>query len=167
MNTEVESQLRTLRAAGWRVERVADGRRHSLPAEIVQRYPWIPPEFREFAEQTKAAVSADEKAWLLTAADFAGESDAAFAWNEWERQSLDATDGDATLAEHIRLFWDEHLPILMSVKSGYAYFAIERTTLRVVCGEEPEYEQPSPLASSFAELLGLLAVRDAKLDRWI
>ncbi len=167
MNIDVESQLRTLRAARWRIERIADGRRHSLPPEIVRRYPWMPPEFREFVEQTNAVVSADEKAWLLTAVDFAGESDAAFAWNEWERQSLDGTDGDATLAEHIRLFWDEHLPILTSVKSGYAYFAIERTTLRVVCGEEPEYEQPSPLATSFAELLRLLAVRDAKLDRWI
>ena len=167
MNPDVESQLGTLRAAGWRIERVADGQRHSLSAEITRRYPWMPPEFREFVELTNAVVSADEKAWLLTAADFAGDSDAAFAWNEWERQSLEATDGDPALAERIRLFWDEHLPILTSVKSGYAYFAIERTTLRVVCGEEPEYEDPSPLASSFAELLRLLAVHDAKLNRWI
>jgi hypothetical protein len=167
MKRDGELHLQRLRAAGWRVERFSDDAQHPLPNEIIHRYPWMPPEFREFAEQTKIAMSADERAWLLTAHDFASESASAWTWNEWERQSLDAADGDVSWQQSIRTFWDDHLPILMSVKSGYAYFAIKRTTLGVVQGEEPEYEETSPVATSFAEFLALLAARDSKFDPWV
>jgi hypothetical protein len=127
----------------------------------------MPAGYRNLVEETGAACSADDKAWLLTVADFLGISDSACVWNEWERQSLDAADSDEKWKGKIREFWDNHLPVLMSLKSGYAYFAIEKTTLHVVCGEEPEYEETLPIASSVAELLDLLANSSPKLARWV
>lgn len=154
-----------LRIAGWRVERCA--RRQALPAELVRRYPWMPADYRDFVEETKLASSADEKAWFLTARDFAGEPGPPFAWNEWERQSIEAAEGDEELERRVVAFWDSHLPILLSVKSGYAYFAMEQSSLSIVRGEEPEYEETTPLAPSFAALLQLIKGRDRRLSRFI
>ena len=102
-----------------------------------------------------------------TARDFSGESGLAFAWNEWERQSIEAAEGDEELERRVVAFWDSHLPILLSVKSGYAYFAIEQSSLRIVRGEEPEYEEATPLAPSFTALLQLIKGRDRRLSLWI
>jgi hypothetical protein len=110
MNSNHHDLLNTLRASGWRIELFE--RRQPLPAEIVDRYPWMPPDYRAFAEETKIACSADEKAWLLTALDFTGQSDSAFGWNEWERQSLEAAGDSGAAKRQVELFWRSHLPIL-------------------------------------------------------
>jgi hypothetical protein len=165
MNIEHRRVLEQLRSSGWRIEYFDE--RKALASDVVTRYPWMPSDYREFVEETKIAVSPDEKAWFLTALDFSGESDSAFAWNEWERQSLEAAEDDEALKRQTLGFWDSHLPVLVSVKSGYAYVAIERSDLTVVCGEEPEYEEATLLTSSFAELLHLIAARDPRLSRWI
>jgi hypothetical protein len=82
--------------------------------------------------------SPDEKAWLLTEADFAGTSGSAYAWNEWEQQSLEAAGSDEAWKATIVSFWDDHLSILFSTRSGYAFFALEKDGLGVVYGEKPE-----------------------------
>ena len=118
-------------------------------------------------ERVRTVCSPDDKAWLLTVADFSTEADTAYAWNEWERQSLDAAGTDAAWRCRIETFWDQHLPVLMSVKSGYAYFALQRETMRVVCGEEPEYEDTRPIAASVQMMLQLIGAGDAALARWV
>jgi hypothetical protein len=150
---------------GWRVEFHPHPR--ALPTDFLKRYHWLPEDHRDLIEAASVVLGPDERAWLLTVNDFSMQSDCAFAWNEWERQSLDAADGDDVSKQRIRSFWDDHLPVLMSVKSGYAYFAIERTSLRVVRGDEPEYEVAVPLASSFLEMLQRIVRRDPELDVWI
>jgi hypothetical protein len=117
-------------------------------------------------EEASIVRSPDERAWLLTSADFHG-NESAYAWNEWEKQSLEAADTDEEWRNSIVQFWDGHFPVLMSVKSGYAYWALEHRNCAVVCGEEPEYEEPSPLARSGDEMLELLVRRDPRIDRWV
>ncbi len=51
----------------------------------------------------------------------------------------------------------------MSVKDGYAYYALDLGTFQVVRGEEPEYEETAPIAGSLLELLRLLASGDPRL----
>ena len=55
----------------------------------------------------------------------------------------------------------------MSLKSGYAYFAIKRTNNTVVVGEEPQFEETSPLAASLSELLEMIAARSSVLEPWL
>ena len=157
--------LSKLRHAGWRVEQVATTT--PLPPHVVARYEWLPVNTRHFFEGLAEASSPDQKAWLLSASDFIGSSASAYAWNEWEVQSLAAAIGDQKWMERIRGFWSQHFPILMSVKSGYAFLAIERQSLGVVVGEEPEFEETSPLAGSIDECLQLMAAGDSRLARWI
>ena len=157
--------IKQLQAAGWTV--AAAEQQRELPDDFEQRYSWAPTDFTDFAVAVDVAVSANEKAWILTSIDFRGESETAFEWNAWENLSLDAAGGDRAWQQRIRSFWDDHLPIVLSVKSGYAFFAIERTTLRVVVGEEPEFEETTPMCQSFTELVDLIAARSPRLDPWI
>jgi hypothetical protein len=55
----------------------------------------------------------------------------------------------------------------MSVKSGYAYFALQSDSLKVVCGEEPEFEATGEVASSFGEFLQMLVAEHQRLVRWV
>ena len=47
----------------------------------------------------------------------------------------------------------------MSVRSGYAYYALAQEALYVVVGREPDFEDASPYADSFASFIRKL-VRD-------
>lgn len=165
MNSEFGKTLKDLAQNGWRIESLPTPQ--ALPDEITVRYPWFPAEYRKLVEETKSAASPGDKAWLLTVFDYSNTSDSAYLWNEWERQSLDAAADDEQWQVRIRGFWDAHLPLIMSVKSGYAYFAIEYPSLKVVVGEEPEYEETSEIAESIAELFRLIATRDGKVEKWI
>ena len=165
METSHADLIANLGKSGWRIEFLPD--RQPLPASVAERYPWLPTGYREAIERTKLVCTEDDKAWLLTGADFSSTSESAFAWNEWERQSLDAATGDDEWRKRIIAFWDRHAPVLMSVKSGYAYFAVQQDTLAIVCGEEPEYEETTLVASSIEELLARLARREPRLGRWV
>jgi hypothetical protein len=165
MSPECHKALNQLRDGGWRVNLCALPR--ELPWDIKNRFAWIPEEIEEFASELETAVSSDATIWLLGAADFYGSSQSAYRWNDWEQMSLDAAEGNATLTTSIRFFWNNHFPIAISVKSGYAYFAVRKADFGVVCGEEPEFDETSPIASSFSEFINLLAKRDPKLARWM
>ena len=68
----------------------------------------------------------DETGWFLCIDDFNGTSDSAYTWNEFEQISLQAAEDshDEEWKRSIIQFWDDHLPIFLSVRSGYAYYAI-------------------------------------------
>jgi hypothetical protein len=65
----------------------------------------------------------------------------------------------------IEEFWDHHLPLLMSLKSGYAYLAVEKDSLSIVGGVEPEWEETEVIARSLLELLELIARKDPVIER--
>ena len=165
MDPDYLGLLEKLRSLGWQVELL--DRPQGLPEEVSGRYPWIPADYAQVIARAKTIVSPDETAWLLTAHDFSGTGARAYAWNEWERQSLEAAGDDSAWQDEIRTFWNRHFPVLTSVKSGYAYLAIDSATARVVSGEEPEYEETEVVAGSMKELLGLITGADPRLRRWI
>lgn len=165
MNRAYSDALDQLAQGGWSVERLSQ--REPLPAEVAKRYPRLPPDFVEFIEECGLVASPSDTAWLVTTRVVAGQADVAYAWNEWEVQSLEAAEGDVDWKESITRFWDRHFPVLMSVKNGYAYFALDLETFQVVQGEEPEYEETTPIAGSLEELFQMLASGDPKLSRWV
>jgi hypothetical protein len=165
MLTEYSIALEQLRNAGWFVRLRPSNQ--MLPSEIKTRYNWIPADVEQFIKEIELVASPDEKAWLLGMPDFLNTSSSAFKWDEWEQQSLAAAEGNSRRREAIRDFWDQHFPVAMSVKSGYAYFAIQKSNLSIVCGEEPEFEEAVLIASSFLNFLNLLVGPDPKLNRWV
>ncbi|WP_394847464.1 hypothetical protein LZC95_08360 [Pendulispora brunnea] len=141
-----------------------------LPLAITARYKWLPPDVAALMESLEEVASPDDKSWLLTVNDFSGASPSAYAWNEWEVQSLAgaaAADQDQGRATRIENFWAQHFPIVMSLKSGYAYFAIESESLEIVVGEEPEFEEVSKVASNISDFLEMILRQDLKIARWI
>jgi hypothetical protein len=164
MNGETRRTLLALNEIGWAVALSPEPA--PLPSPIVARYSWVRPDVLDAVAHIQKAVSGDDKAWILSAPDYSGTSGAAFAWNEWEVMSLATAGDDQKWRQQIHDFWEAHFPVLLSVKSGYAYFAIERSTDSIVAAEEPEFENPDRIASSFEDLLRLIARRSPAIERW-
>ncbi len=165
MDKKQAELLDQLRKLGWRVE--TSPARRSLPSAITERYPWMPDDYRSLVEEMAMICSPDDQSWFLTEADFAGTSESAYAWNEWEQQSLEAAGLDMAWKAAIGKFWDDHLSILFSTKSGYAFFALEKDGLGVVYGEEPEYEETTPIAESLTEFVRMIVAKDPRLARFL
>src|SRR5688572_19191223 len=87
--------LEDLKDKGWHVRSSLSP--VQLPDDVAQRYPVLPQDYREFLRQVEACISPDETVWFLCVSDFRGTSESAFAWNEWERISLDAAEEDDVL----------------------------------------------------------------------
>ena len=138
---------------GWRIK---TGNKEAFPNIIKERYPWASDCcLNNFISSFESLTNASDTSWFLSNIDFSGNSDSAFAWNEWEKISTDAADGDQYLAEKIKSFWDNHLPIFMSVRNGYSYYAVTRD-LVFVKGCEPEFEDAIPVATNLEDFLDVI-----------
>jgi hypothetical protein len=155
---------KTLSNQGWRV--VRRRQRARVPDICVRRYAWLPEDVTSFVCTFDTAVNPGDQAWLVTWRELAGQSDSAFAWDEWKKMSLKAAEDDPGLQASIRSFWDEHFPILLSLKSGYGYIAIGKD-LTIVAGDEPEFEETAPVCEDFRSFLKLLTDGTNQLGRWI
>ena len=150
--------LARFRRRGWTVEERPRSRLR-LPDPIAARYPNLPVALVEFLGGLSSCDNASQTAWFLCEADYWGTSGAAFRWDEWERMSLAAWDGDRHGIAKVQAFWDSHFPFMLSVQFGYAYYAVCTTADefgRVVTGREPEFEYVSPVAESFELFLSFL-----------
>lgn len=132
---------------------VETGANPPLPKWITDRYHNLPDLWLQFIGEVRALFSADEAVWFLCAEDYDTRLDHAWRWNEWEELSLQNAEGDEAWAREIKAFWDEHLPIVLSVREGYAYYAISMADGAVVYGCEPEFEECEQVAGSFGEFL--------------
>jgi|RhiMethySRZTD1v2_1073278.scaffolds.fasta_scaffold1075511_1 hypothetical protein len=150
--TQLVGEVLRLQRAGWIVRRAEAVQ--TLSAQVLRRYPWVPPEIQSLLCAYVRICRADEKAWLLCAPDFSGTSQSAYRWNEWELQSLEGARCDPSWQQYIQTFWDKHFPIALSIDDGYSYHAL-RSDGAVVAGREPEYEEARQVAESYAEFLGL------------
>lgn len=137
---------------GWKAA-PADEKR-GLPAEIVQRYAFIPSDWLEFVQCFDDIVNGEDNIWFLVPYNFADDS-GGFRWNEFEMISLEAAleDKDEEWADEIRAFWDNHIPIVMSVAGDYHYYAIGVKTGEVFEGWEPEFEDVQICAMSFTDFI--------------
>ncbi|MCP4601337.1 MAG: SMI1/KNR4 family protein [Proteobacteria bacterium] len=145
-------------AAGWKLE--VEPSPLDLPKSILARYPALPEAINDFICSLKLLANPSETAWFLTGADFNGQSESAFAWDEFERLSVEAADGDPQLLSEIHEFWDGHIPLMLSVKTGYSYFALRvrgQDSGCVVHGFEPEFEDAAAESDSFEGFLSILA----------
>lgn len=126
-----------------------------LPQEVMDRYKSFPGEWIEFVTNYQSATNSNETSWLLCSNDYMIQDEDAFRWNEWELLSLQAAadENDAVWKDSIQKFWDEHLPIILSVADGYEYYAIRISDGFIVNGYEPEFEDCSEIANSFMQLL--------------
>ncbi len=148
--------------SGWTVER-NETPGAGIPENITKRYKNIPEEWREFVGGIKCMVSPDETTWFLCAEDLDIQGDKAFQWNEWELIGLECAEGDTQWKSRIKSFWDEHLPIVMSVRGCYSYYAIALKDGSVVRGAEPEFEECETVAASFAEFTEKIMKKELRL----
>ena len=72
----------------------------------------------------KTIATIDETKWLFTVSDYMGVSDSAFEWNFIELLELDACDERQEDILKVKTFWDDILPVGMSVRDGYRYFGL-------------------------------------------
>jgi hypothetical protein len=144
---------------GWNVS-IRQSANVQLPAVLSKRYNTLPSQYREFLETVERCIDPNEVVWFLSIDDFEGKAATAFAWNDFELQSLDGARKDPDWQREIETFWDKHLPIAISVKAGYSFLALRLEGLPygcVVVGREPEYEDVRVVSESFSELIGMLS----------
>lgn len=139
-----------MKESGWKVE-LYENQSAYLSSVVTARYTNIPKQWLEFIKTVKSMMNAEENIWFLCANDYEMQSKDAFQWNEWEKISLESAMGDIEWENRIKAFWDENLPIIMSVKGGYSYYAVSMKDGKVVRGAEPEFEECEEIAVSFTE----------------
>ena len=146
-----------LRQQGWTVSG-EDAAPRQLPLCVSGRYHNPPAEWVEFLSCVRSCVSPGETTWFLCLDDFERQDEDSFRWNEWELISLQAAmdDQDTEWQSSIKAFWDNHLPICLSVKGGYGYYAIRLSDGAVVHGTEPEFEETREAAPSFGQFLEMI-----------
>ena len=106
--------------------------------------------------------------WFNRIADFNETNDENdFKWNEFEILSLDAFDGDVENQQVVKNFWNQHVPIILSVKNGYAYFALhvsEENFGKIYYGQEPEFEETELVSDSFSAFIEAIQKRSLKKE---
>lgn len=147
---------------GWNIE-WNEIKENDLPETIINRYRNIPKQWLEFISSIKCLVNADETMWFLCAEDFAAKNNEAFQWNEWELISLGSAGGDAEWQNEISQFWNNHLPIVMSLKGSYSYYAIAIKDGSIVYGSEPEFEECEIVADSFTDFIEKILKKELRL----
>ena len=154
-----------LHQQGWTVLK-QDAAPYQLPQSVSGRYHNLPAEWVEFLSCVRSCMSAEETTWFLCQDDFERQDKDSFRWNEWELMSLQAAidDQDAEWQNSIKAFWDNHLPVCLSVKGGYGYYAIRLSDGAVVHGTEPEFEETREAAPSFGRFLEMICSGALVLD---
>ena len=137
---------------GWKIE-FADEKRE-LPKIITERYKFIPEDWIDFIQCFNLCVNGENNLYFQLPIDFDEEaSDSGFRWNEFELISLDAAEGDEKWQANIRGFWDNYLPIVISVEGDYHYYAIGIKTGEIFDGWAPEFEEPEIVAANFTDFI--------------
>ena len=137
-----------------------------LNAQFTSRYPRIPSDYFTFLNSFSLLMNHSETTWFNSISDFnETNTESDFKWNEFEIMSVAVFEGHMEQQQIIKEFWNKHLPIILSVKDTYAFFAIgvaEENFGKVYFGIEPEFEEPELVAHSFDEFISLLL--DRSLD---
>lgn len=131
----------------------------SAPYEASRLPKNMPAEVIPFCRSFDVLATADETAWFLSHLDYAGRSNSAFAWNEFEVNDRDAAMNDAERAS-VTKFWGRYFPLAMCVRGHHRYLAIgvERANAgKIVLGDSSREEEASLLADDLGSLTRLLA----------
>ena len=135
--------------------------RKELSSDFLNRYSDLPADYLEFLQQFQIITNKNENIWFNSIEDFNENGDGGFRWNEFELMGLEALEDDEESCDMIRQFWDNHIPILMSVKDGYRYLSMDLSPEnygKIYYGVEPEFEESAELVcNSFNHLLEMLS----------
>lgn len=148
------------KSSGWTCEAARE--KFEIPPEILARYKHVPQDFLDFISDFSKIINAEENMWLLTANDYLACDDDAYRWNEFELMTLEWADDEEEKAE-ITAFWDNFLPVFMSVAGDYHYYAINIKTGEIFEGWSPEFEEPQIAAPSFTEFVERVISREIEL----
>ena len=152
----VDKFIAFLEEKGWNISRNENSTDISSN-EILMKYSNLHSEFVELIERYKIISSADDTTWFLCSNDYKSESEDAFKWNEFENMSLEVAEGDAEWHHKIEEWWQDKLPIIMSVGSGYSYYAIDTGNGgKIINGYEPEFEETDVVAEDFGDFMDLV-----------
>jgi hypothetical protein len=146
---------------GWKIT-TKNNILENFPKDIVERYN-IPDEYKKFLENIEVCTNVDENVWFLCIGDYLPKSEDSFRWNEFELISLEAADGDIEMINEIKNYWNKHFPIIMGVKGGYEYYAINVENKKIVYGYEPEFEEGKIVSNNFEELLEKIIKKEIEL----
>lgn len=149
MNTKFEEWAKK---NNWKITKQTK----DLPSDILERYSNIPESWLSFIEGYGSIMNNKENIWFLTVENFYPKSEDEWRYNEFELISLDTADEDEDFISEITNFWNNHIPIIMSVGNGYEYYAIELDSGNIVSGFEPEFEEAETIAESFDEFLEMI-----------
>lgn len=121
-----------------------------LNQQWTARYKIIPAEYASFLRLVSQCMTSSEQTWFLCEADYNNSSNSEFHWNEYELISLEAAANDDVWKSEITSWWDQYLPIMMSVHNGYSFYAIDLNNEigSIVRGEEPEFEEVNKIADN-------------------
>lgn len=144
--------LNFMKEQGWNVELNSENT-VCTPKIIEERYANIPLTWLDLIGTVKSIKNHEDTTWFLCADDFKTQPSDAFRWNEWEIISLENAEDDAQWEKEIKEFWDNHLPIMLSVEGVYSYYAVFTKDGSIVYGEEPEFEECTKAADSFDEFI--------------
>ncbi|WP_306220165.1 SMI1/KNR4 family protein [Cohnella sp. WQ 127256] len=137
-----------------------------LNASIASRYKEIPEGYLDFLKRVKECITPSEKTWFICEDEYNNNSDSAFKWNEFEVLSLEAAENDEKWKSEITSWWDNYLPIVMSVDDGYSFYAIDLTNDigAIVQGYEPEFEEVEKIANSLEDFFQLIISNRIKMQ---
>ncbi len=139
-----ERFLDYLAARGWTVLRRAASTGPAIGPATTDRH-------SAFLSLYAQLSSADDACWFLSAADYAGTAENAFAWDAFRTIGLEAAINAAD-RQAVEAFWTRHLPFFMRVGGDYEFLALDLNSGRVVHGVEPEFEAVSEVACSLDAL---------------
>ncbi|OUS71086.1 SMI1/KNR4 family protein [Paenibacillus sp. MY03] len=141
------------------------GHQLNLDSSIISRYHEIPNEYLDFLSVVKKCTTPDEMTWFISEDEFNNSLDTEFKWNEFELLSLESAMDDDRLKSEITAWWDNYLPIVMSVNGGYSFYAIDLTNEKgaIVRGYEPEFEEVEKVANSLDEFFELIMANSIQL----
>lgn len=152
--------IEKLKKGGLKV--VESLKEQELSNVLLNRYKNIPSEYLTFLSSFERITNSTDTIWFNSNTDFSGTSDSEFKWNEIELLSIVWSEKDHTELEKISEFWDNHIPILISVKNGYQFLAIcllNKNHGEIVQGGEPEFEEVEKVCQNLDELINLIENR--------
>ena len=145
--------LAPLQELGWQI---VENPSLTIPGLITDRYGDLPPAWLDRFGCVERCVDPCNQTWFITPLEMHGTSGSAFAWNEAEKQSLEAAEDDTEWASEITTYWDTHLPIMFSVASGYETWSIclkGSNSGKIIHALAPEFEDGSIVAEGLEQFL--------------
>ncbi|WP_042169640.1 SMI1/KNR4 family protein [Paenibacillus gorillae] len=163
MHTKINDFIIWANENGWDIAKKSEPQLN-LDSSITSRYKTIPNDYLEFLSVVAKCITPNEMTWFICEDEFNNSSDSEFKWNEYELLSLEAADDDSWKSE-ITAWWNNYLPIVMSVDGGYSFYAIDLANDKgaIVRGTEPEFEEAEKVANTLEEFFELMMSNSIEL----